>query len=170
MADQFGIYLTTAQIKFLKDQVRCRSDFSCRGLMFLSRHKLRLGKIIAAIPTACLDLLLIKRQSAHFTIIRVLDGKQLLDVADRLIGRRQHCFRMRVFHFHDLLKGLLLVRRQLGRRRGRLLSLFATLRRQIIKLFLKYKDNPLVEWKESIKKVALAHGYEINDRVTFEEQ
>ncbi len=41
---------------------------------------------------------------------------------------------------------------------------------KILKLFLKYKDNPLVEWKESIKKVALAHGYEINDRVAFEEQ
>ena len=33
---------------------------------------------------------------------------------------------------------------------------------KILKLFLKYKDNPLIEWKESIKKVALANGYEIN--------
>ena len=32
---------------------------------------------------------------------------------------------------------------------------------KIVALFLKYRDNPLVEWKESIKKVAIAHGYEI---------
>ena len=32
---------------------------------------------------------------------------------------------------------------------------------KILKLFEKYKDNPKIEWKESIKKVALAHGYSI---------
>ena len=32
---------------------------------------------------------------------------------------------------------------------------------KILALFLKYKDNPLIEWKESIKKVAIAHGYDI---------
>lgn len=32
---------------------------------------------------------------------------------------------------------------------------------KILALFLKYKDNPLIEWKESIKKVAIAHGYEV---------
>ena len=32
---------------------------------------------------------------------------------------------------------------------------------KILKLFNKYKDNPMIEWKESIKKVALAHGYSI---------
>ena len=30
---------------------------------------------------------------------------------------------------------------------------------KILKLFEKYKDNPKIEWKESIKKVALANGY-----------
>ena len=29
---------------------------------------------------------------------------------------------------------------------------------EIIKLFLKYKDNPKIQWKESIKKVAIAYG------------
>lgn len=28
----------------------------------------------------------------------------------------------------------------------------------IIKLYLQYKDNPKIQWKESIKKVAMAHG------------
>lgn len=32
---------------------------------------------------------------------------------------------------------------------------------KIMALFLKYKDNPLIEWKESIKKVAIAHGYDV---------
>lgn len=32
---------------------------------------------------------------------------------------------------------------------------------KILALFLKYKNNPLIEWKESIKKVAIAHGYEV---------
>ncbi len=32
---------------------------------------------------------------------------------------------------------------------------------KILALFLKYKDNPLIEWKESIKKVAIAHGYDV---------
>ena len=32
---------------------------------------------------------------------------------------------------------------------------------KIMKLFGEYKDNPKIEWKESIKKVALAHGYSI---------
>ena len=30
---------------------------------------------------------------------------------------------------------------------------------KVLKLFVKYKDNPKIEWKESIKKVALANGY-----------
>lgn len=30
---------------------------------------------------------------------------------------------------------------------------------KIMALFLKYKDNPLIEWKESIKKVAIANGF-----------
>ena len=29
---------------------------------------------------------------------------------------------------------------------------------EIIRLYLKYKDNPKIQWKESIKKVAIAHG------------
>lgn len=33
---------------------------------------------------------------------------------------------------------------------------------KMLALFLKYKDNPLIEWKESIKKVAINHGYVIN--------
>ena len=33
---------------------------------------------------------------------------------------------------------------------------------KILDLFLRYKDNPIIEWKESIKKVALSHGYEID--------
>ena len=32
---------------------------------------------------------------------------------------------------------------------------------KILALFLRYKDNPLIEWKESIKKVAIAHGYDV---------
>lgn len=30
---------------------------------------------------------------------------------------------------------------------------------KMIELFLKYRNNPLIEWKESIKKAAMANGY-----------
>ena len=40
---------------------------------------------------------------------------------------------------------------------------------KILNLFLKYKDNPLIEWKESIKKVALTHGYKIKNKAPYEE-
>lgn len=30
---------------------------------------------------------------------------------------------------------------------------------KILSLYLRYRNNPLIEWKESIKKVVLAHGY-----------
>ncbi len=33
---------------------------------------------------------------------------------------------------------------------------------KIMALFLKYKDNPKIQWKESIKKVAMEHGYSFN--------
>ena len=33
---------------------------------------------------------------------------------------------------------------------------------KILKLFFKYKEDPLIEWKESIKKVVLSNGYEID--------
>ena len=33
---------------------------------------------------------------------------------------------------------------------------------KMLALFLKYKDNPLIEWKESIKKVVINHGYVIS--------
>lgn len=33
---------------------------------------------------------------------------------------------------------------------------------KIMALFLKYKDNSMIQWKESIKKVVLEHGYQFS--------